>query len=64
MADKSEIQGEGDYTAGRRFQEEETKFAKEGPVEAKAKEAAAALDGPEGAELEAARQETGKKKAH
>lgn len=49
------LQGEGDYISARRFQKEETEFAKTGPVEQKAREAADALDGPEGPELEAAR---------
>ena len=59
MADKNQIQGEGNYEAGRRFQKEEQAFVKTGPVEQKAREAAEALDGPEGAELERARRETG-----
>ena len=56
------IQGEGNYEAGRRFQKEETRFAKTGPVEQKAIEAEEALDGPEGEGLERARRETGKGK--
>ncbi|HTI68078.1 MAG TPA: hypothetical protein VL460_11090 [Caulobacteraceae bacterium] len=59
MGDKSQIQGEGNYEAGRRFQKEERAFVKTEPVEEKAREAADALDGPEGAELERARRETG-----
>ena len=55
MGDKSQIQGEGNYEAGRKFQEDERKFVKGGPVEQKAREAADALDGPEAAELERAR---------
>lgn len=60
MSDKtqqpnSKIQGEGDYASAKRFQEEEQAFARNGPVKPKAREAADALDGPEGAELEAAR---------
>lgn len=51
----SNVQGEGDYVSARRFQKEETAFAKSGKVEKKAREAADAVDGPEGAELEAAR---------
>jgi hypothetical protein len=54
------IQGEGDYEAARRFREAEEKFVREGPVQQKAHEAEEALDGPEGAELERARQETAK----
>jgi hypothetical protein len=59
MADK-DLQGEGNYDAARRYDEEQEKFAKSGKVEQKAKEAEEALDGPEGEELERARQETGK----
>jgi hypothetical protein len=55
----SQIQGEGNYDAARRFDAEERAFVKKGAVEQKAKEAEEALDGPEGAELEAARKETG-----
>ncbi len=61
MADKDQIQGEGDYDAGRRFQKEEREFVKTGPVEQKAREAEEALDGPEAEELERARVETGSK---
>jgi hypothetical protein len=49
------IQGEGNYVAGRRFQDAEHKFVETAPVKEKAREAADALSGPEGAELEAAR---------
>jgi hypothetical protein len=59
MTDKSKIQGEGNYDAARKFDEEERAFVKSGQVEKKAKEAEDALDGPEGAELERARKETG-----
>ena len=59
MTQKSDIQGEGNYEAGRRVQQEETEFAKTGPVEEKAIEAEEALDGPDGEELERARKETG-----
>jgi len=62
MTDKSQIQGEGNYEAGRRFQKEERKFVETGPVEEKAREAADAVDGPEGPELERARRETGEKR--
>ncbi len=54
----SQVQGEGDYVSARKFQEAEQAFAQSGKVEAKAREAADALDGPEGAELEAARRRT------
>ena len=61
MTDKQKsdkVQGEGDYDAGRRFQKAERSFVKNGPVDEKAREAADALDGPEGADLEAARKAT------
>lgn len=47
--------GEGDYEAARQFDAEQAAFAKSGKVAGKAKEAREALDGPQGAELEAAR---------
>jgi hypothetical protein len=50
------VQGEGDYVSAKKFQDEERSFAKTGRVEQKAREAAKALDGPEGDALEAARQ--------
>ena len=56
------IQGEGDYISAKRFQQEQQAFAESGQVEQKAREAEEALDGPEGAELEKARQETGQGK--
>jgi hypothetical protein len=56
---EGQVQGEGDYVAGRRFQDAERSFARKGPVRKKAREAAKALDGPEGEELERARRETG-----
>jgi hypothetical protein len=55
MAGSKDIQGEGDYRAARRFDKAETAFVKSGKVEAGAKAAKAAVEGPEGAELEAAR---------
>lgn len=61
MAGDNQIQGEGNYDAGRRFQKEEREFVKSGQVDKKAHEAEEALDGPEGAELERARRETGDK---
>lgn len=47
-----DMQGEGNYDAARQFDAEQTEFA-ENPdkVEQKAREAADALDGPEGEEL-------------
>lgn len=64
MADNNQIQGEGNYDAARRFDRDEEKFVKTGPVEQKAREAAEALDGPEGEELERARRETGEGRTH
>ena len=63
MTDKNQIQGEGNYDAARKFDEQERAFVKSGQVEKKAKEAEAALDGPEGVELERARKETGERGA-
>jgi len=62
MADEKQIQGEGNYDAARRFREAEEKFIRTGEVDKKAKEAAEALDGPEGEDLERARKETGEQK--
>jgi hypothetical protein len=64
-AGEGKVQGEGDYVAGRRFQDAERSFAeKDSLVRRKAREAADALEGPEAAELEAARLETGEGKIH
>jgi hypothetical protein len=63
MAQDDKVQGEGNYDAGRRFQKEEAAFVKTGDVDKKAREAKDALDGPEGAELERARRETGERGA-
>jgi hypothetical protein len=49
------VQGEGDYISAKKFDDEERSFVQSGRVEGKAREAADALDGPEGAELERAR---------
>lgn len=49
------IHGEGNYEAAREFQKEQHDFAKSGKVEAAARDAANALDGPEADEIEAAR---------
>ncbi len=50
-----DVQGEGDYISARKFQKEETEFARSDElVNRKAREAADALDGPEGEELEEA----------
>lgn len=63
MAD-NKIQGEGNYDAARKFDEDERDFIAKGGVEKKAREAEQALDGPEGADLEKARKETGAGKTH
>jgi hypothetical protein len=62
ISEDAGVQGEGDYVAGRRFQEAERSFVEKGPVDRKAREAARALDGPEAAELEEARRTTGEGK--
>lgn len=53
--DKQKI-GEGNYEAAEEFQKEQHEFAKSGKVDAKAREAAEALDGPEAEDLEEARE--------
>ena len=56
-----QVQGEGDYVSAERYQKAQHEFAQDqGKVQRKAKEAEDALDGPEGEELERARQETAK----
>jgi hypothetical protein len=57
----SQIQGEGNYDAARKFDAEERAFVKSGQVEQKAKEAEEALDGPEAEDLERARKESGER---
>ncbi|MDE2486629.1 MAG: hypothetical protein KGO51_04460 [Alphaproteobacteria bacterium] len=61
MADKQQIQGEGNYDASRKFDGDERSFVEKGGYEKKAKEAEDALDGPEGEELERARRESGER---
>jgi hypothetical protein len=58
--DPMPLQGEGDYIGARKYQKEQAEFAKSGKVDKAAKEAEAALDGPEADDLEAARKSTGK----
>ena len=56
-----QVQGEGDYVSARKFQKEEAEFASHpDEVARKAKAAEAALEGPEGEELERARVESAK----
>lgn len=62
QTEKSKVQGEGDYISAKKFQDAETEFAAHGPVKEKAREAADALDGPEGKDLEAARKAAAKGK--
>ena len=64
MADKDQIQGEGNYDAARKFDKDERDFIKKGTVEQKAREAEQALDGPEGEDLERARKDSGAGKTH
>jgi len=52
---KTPNQGEGDYISAKKFDDKEAAFAKSGKVSSAAKAAREALDGPEGADLEAAR---------
>jgi hypothetical protein len=62
MADNNQIQGEGNYDAARRYRKAQEDFARSGKVDKAAHEAEEAIEGPEGAELERARRETGKVK--
>ncbi len=56
--DAGKVQGEGDYISARKYQKDQQAFASHpDEVARKAREAEAALDGPEAAELEAAREE-------
>ena len=59
-----QVQGEGDYVSARKYQKAQQEFAASGKVDAKAREAERALDGPEGAELEAARRKTAEGSTH
>lgn len=56
----SDRKGEGSYDGAEKYRKAQHEFAKSGPVEQKAREAAEALDGAEGAELEKARRESAK----
>ncbi len=58
MANTPDIQGEGNYDAARRFDKAEREFIDKGGVDKKARDAEQALDGSEGADLEAARKST------
>jgi hypothetical protein len=56
---KKQVMGEGDYQASRKFLAEEAKFVKRHKAEIPqmGKDAEAAMDGPQGAELRAAEEE-------
>jgi len=56
---KKQVMGEGDYQASRKFLKEEADFVKRhnGEIPQMGREAGAAMDGPEGAELRAAEAE-------
>lgn len=56
-------EGEGNRTAARQYNDAQKKFAESGKVEPAAKDAAKAVDGPEGSELRKA-EEIGKRHAH
>jgi len=62
MAQNGDLQGEGNYDAARRYRKAQEDFAKSGKVDKAAHEAEEAIEGPEGAELERARRETGEGK--
>ena len=51
----SDRKGEGSYDGSEQFQTAQHRFAKDGPVKRKAREAADALDSAEGDDLERAR---------
>ena len=56
-----QVQGEGDYESAKAYDKAQAAFAKDqDKVQRKAREAEAALNGPEGAELEKAREESAK----
>lgn len=56
-------EGEGNRTAARQYNEAQKQFAQSGKVEPAARDAARAVDGPEGNDLRKAEQE-GKRHAH
>jgi hypothetical protein len=60
MANNDQIQGEGNYDAARRYRKAQEDFARSGKVDKAAQEAEEAIEGPEGAELERARKESGR----
>jgi hypothetical protein len=56
-------EGEGNRTAAKQYNEAQKTFAQSGKVDAAAKDAAKAVDGPENSELQKAEEE-GKRHAH
>lgn len=63
MGEEKTMQGEGNYEAARDYQKKQHEFARDDDkVEAKAKEAAEALEGSEGEKLEDARRKSGEGK--
>lgn len=56
-------EGEGNHTAARQYDKAQTDFAKSGKVEPAARDAARAVDGPEGEALREAEQ-AGKRHSH
>jgi hypothetical protein len=65
-AKPNQLEGEGSYTAARRYREGVAKTVKEGGVAEAAERAAEALDGPEGEALRAAEEKAkrGKPTSH
>jgi Fe-Mn family superoxide dismutase len=59
--ERFEMRGEGDWLSARDYQASQHSFAKSGAAESGGRQAAQALDSAEGAELEEARQRTGKR---
>ncbi len=62
MADQKN-EGEGNHTAAKQYNDAQKRFAASGKVEPAAKDAARAVDGPEGPDLRKA-EEIGKRHAH
>jgi len=60
-AGRFELRGEGDHLSARDYQSAQHAFAKSGAAQGGARKAANALDSDEGAELEHARRQTGKR---
>src|SRR5262245_24264531 len=61
VSERFELRGEGDWLSARDYQSAQHGFAKSGAAESGGRQAAEALDSAEGAELEEARQRTGKR---